>query len=144
MLVILINIFVYILYGGMIWFFFENITPFLFIVELYIIPLIVNLFFCVLYSLKRKRTMAIFMSPIISITNYIVLGVIFQLNGVWQNFVDEYTVSFKNINISISSSMVTTSQIAFIILLYFGLNYLVCTIIKGGMQNEHIKSKESV
>ena len=75
--------------------------------------------------------MAIFMSPIISITNYIVLGVIFQLDGVWQNFVDEYTVSFKNINISISSSMVTTSQIAFIILLYFGLNYLVCTIIKG-------------
>ena len=86
---------------GMIWFFFENITPFLFIVELYIIPLIVNLFFCVLYSLKRKRTVAIFMSPIISITNYIVLGVIFQLDGVWQNFVDEYTVSFKNINISI-------------------------------------------
>lgn len=60
MSVILINIFVYILYGGMIWFFFENITPFLFIVELYIIPLIVNLFFCVLYSLKRKRTMAKF------------------------------------------------------------------------------------
>ena len=144
MSVILVNIFVYILYGGMIWFFFENITPFLFIVGFYIIPLIVNLFFCVLYSLKRKGIMAIFMSPIIAIINYIVLGVIFQFDGVWQNFVDKYTVSSKDINISISSSMVTASQIAFIILLYFGLNYLICTIVKRGMQNEHIKSDESV
>lgn len=129
MLIILVNGIVYGVYGALAWNFFENITPFSFTILFYVAPLVINMIFSAIYTKKNKTMRGKLISPVFSTITYILLGFVSQRNGVWEEFVTKYMVDRNEVSISIASSMITLSQIAFVILLYFGINYLLTTII---------------
>ncbi len=95
----------------------------------YVVPIVINTIFSVIYINKRKKVSSKIVSPTFSTINYILLGFILQTNGLWKIFVEKYSVATKEVSISIASRMITLSQIVFVILLYFGINYLVTIIL---------------
>lgn len=129
MLIILFNGFAYFIYGSLTYCAFVNLTPFSFTVLFYIAPLIINIIFSNVYIKKSKIMWAKIVSPIFSTINYVLLGFVVQTNGLWAEFVNQYSTETDEVSISVASSMITLSQIAFAILLYFGINYLVVIIL---------------
>ena len=129
MRIILINGIIYCVYGCLAYYGFGNITPFSFTIMFYVVPLVINAIFSAIYISKNKITSGKIVSPILSTINYILLGFISQTSGLWEIFVNKYTVDAEEVNISIASSMITLSQIVFVVFLYFGINYLITTIL---------------
>ncbi len=129
MRIILINGIIYCVYGCLAYYGFDNITPFSFTIMFYVVPLVINSIFSVIYINKSKITSGKIVSPIFSTINYILLGFVSQTSGLWEIFMNKYTVDTEEVSVSIASSMITLSQIVFVILLYFGINYLVTTIL---------------
>ena len=128
MLLVLINGTVYCVFVCFAYYSFYNITPFSFTIMFYVVPLVINIIFSVMYIKKNKITSGKIVSPIFSTIYYLLLGFVSQANGLWNEFVNKYTIDTEEVSVSIASSMITLSQIVFVILLYFGINYLVTMI----------------
>lgn len=135
MMLIVINGIIYFIYGCFEYFYFDKINPFSFTILFYVVPIVINTVFCVMYIKKNQIKVGRMVSPFFSVISYLLLGYISQTNGLWERFVHKYTVDTGEVSVSIDLSMITLSQIFFVILLYLGLNYLAMTMLlkkRGG------------
>lgn len=141
MMLIVINGIIYFIYGCFEYFYFDKITPFSFTILFYVVPIVINTVFCVMYIKKDQIKVGRMVSPFFSVISYLLLGYISQTNGLWERFVHKYTVDTGEVSVSIDFSMITSSQIFFVILLYLGLNYLAMTmLLKKGVEDEYVKN----
>lgn len=132
-MLIFLNVIFYFMYSIFIYFSFKDLDPFSITMVFYIAPLIINMIFSIFYIKNYNKMLSIFISPVISVISYILIGIVVQNNGYWAEFASQYSVKINDVTITVASSLVTLSQISFIILLYLGINYLSCLIyIKRG------------
>lgn len=135
---IIINILIYAIYVVAICFNIENINIVSFAIDIYILPIFINTIFFILYNKKQTRKKYIkIISPILSTVSYIVIGLFIQENGMWQNFIYKNTYSTDELEVEIVPSLISVSQIIFVLILYFGIGYLINIIIsKRGKENK--------
>lgn len=95
-----------------------------FICLFYVMPIIFTIIVTGIKSSNSKLLVRNLLSSSLATISYIILGLIFEHNGMWKVFVQKNTINIKNAWIHINNSMVGFLQILFILILYFGLGYL--------------------
>lgn len=106
-----------------------SILEFIFII--YLFPIILNVILSILTILKKQLNLIYcFIYPSISLVAYIILGFILKGTYTWDKFVQNSTVTSGEMYIKINTNLVDGSQIIFVFLLYFLVEYISLKILE--------------
>ena len=100
-----------------------------FICLIYLLPIILNGILTIFINKKTNINIS-FMFPTISFVTYYLIGFKLSFSSVWHHFVMNYSQSNGDIYIKITENLISVSQLIFVIILYFGVEYLVVLFIK--------------
>lgn len=99
-----------------------------FIILFYVLPVICTL---VVSSIKSGNLLTKnILSSVLATIEYLVLGNLFNNMGTWSKFVARNSVSSQGFQTQISNNMLDIPQVIFILVLYFGLGYLIYLVAK--------------
>lgn len=111
--------------------FLSSLTILGFIFIIYLLPLILNLTLSVLTIFKkREKTFCCFIFPAISLIAYIIIGLFLKDSDVWTSFIQKNTITSGEMYIKINNSLIDPSQIVFVALLYFLVEYIGIKIME--------------
>ena len=106
-----------------------TILGFIFII--YLFPLILNSVLSVLAVLKKKiKLLYCLIFPTISLLAYIIIGVFLEKSSSWTKFIEHNTITSGEMYIKINTSLIEPSQIIFVVLLYFLVEYIILKILE--------------
>lgn len=106
-----------------------TILGFIFII--YLFPLILNSLLSALAVLKKKKkTLYCLVFPTISLLAYIIIGVFLENSSSWTKFIEYNTITSGEMYIKINASLIEPSQIIFVVLLYFLVEYIILKILE--------------
>lgn len=118
----------YLLLGIVSYFTIGQLSSFSFIILFYVLPIICTI---VASSVKRGKLLnKNILSSVLALIVYLVMGNIFNSMGIWSKFVARNSVKMSDSEIQISNNMLDWSQIIFVVILYFGIGYLVYFVVK--------------
>ncbi len=81
--------------------------------------------------------------PVISLVNYLLLGLLVNYLGFWETFIRNNTISQEDLSIEITSSLLEPSQIIFVSLLYLATAYLFQLLILRKETNHGISRSKA-
>lgn len=97
----------------------------------YLFPLILNALLSVLVILKKKlKSLYCLVFPTISLLAYVIMGLFLENSSVWSAFIKHNTMTSGEMYIKINAHLVEPSQIIFVALLYFLVEYLILNILE--------------
>lgn len=106
-----------------------TILGFIFII--YLFPLILNSVLSALAVLKKKKkSLYCLVFPTISLLAYIIIGVFLENSSSWTKFIEHNTITSGEMYIKINTSLIEPSQIIFVVLLYFLVEYIILKILE--------------
>ncbi|TWS94576.1 MULTISPECIES: Msa family membrane protein [unclassified Streptococcus] len=110
-----------------------TILGFTFII--YLFPIILNSVLSVLAMLKKNVTVYYcFVFPLFSLLTYIVIGLFLDGSTLWVKFVQNNTITNGEMYIKVNNSLIEPSQIIFVFLLYFLVEYIGLKILERMVQ----------
>ncbi|QGU80185.1 hypothetical protein BSR19_03150 [Streptococcus salivarius] len=110
-----------------------TILGFIFII--YLFPLILNSLLSALAVLKKKKkSLYCLVFPTISLLAYIIIGVFLENSSSWTKFIEYNTITSGEMYIKINTSLIEPSQIIFVVLLYFLVEYIILKILERMMK----------
>ena len=110
-----------------------TILGFIFII--YLFPLILNSLLSALAVLKKKKkSLYCLVFPTISLLAYIIIGVFLENSSSWTKFIEYNTITSGEMYIKINTSLIEPSQIIFVVLLYFLVEYIFLKILERMMK----------
>lgn len=94
-------------------------------VLIYLLPVVLNSFFIYL-SMKQKQKIkeANYCFPTLSLISYLIIGLFVDTLGYWDTFIKNNTSNAGDFTVNIDSSLLGTSQIIFVLIIYFSSAYL--------------------
>mgnify|MGYP000093426745 CR=1 FL=1 len=106
-----------------------TILGFIFII--YLFPLILNSALSASAVLKtKKKSLYCLVFPTISLLTYIIIGVFLENSSSWTKFIEHNTITSGEMYIKINTSLIEPSQIIFVVLLYFLVEYIILKILE--------------
>lgn len=106
-----------------------TILGFIFII--YLFPLILNSVLSALAILKKKKkSLYCLVFPTISLLAYIIIGVFLENSSSWTKFIEHNTITSGEMYIKINTILIEPSQIIFVVLLYFLVEYIILKILE--------------
>lgn len=103
-----------------------------FIGLVYFLPLVIN-GVMITYIYIKKTSLSLlecYIFPLISTLSYWVFGTIIGKTTAWYQFVSKYTYTNGDMYVKIKSNLISISQIVFVTLLYFSVQFLISLFIK--------------
>ena len=111
--------------------FLSSLTILGFIFIIYLFPIILNLILSVLAIFKKHvKPFYCFIFPAISLVAYIIIGLFLKGSDVWTSFIQKNTITSGEMYIKINNSLIEPSQIVFVALLYFLVEYISIKIME--------------
>jgi hypothetical protein len=111
--------------------FLSSLTILGFIFIIYLFPIILNLILSVLAILKKHvKPTYCFIFPAISLIAYIIIGLFLKGSSVWTSFIQKNTITSGEMYIKINNSLIEPSQIVFVALLYFLVEYISIKVME--------------
>lgn len=128
-LTILFNIILYIVSTQLL----AHMSVLIFVLLIYLAPLIINGILTLLMrhqNLEKSTIISATFFPTISIITYWLLGNALDGTKKWMSFVANNSVSTGDTYVKINPHLTSISQMIFVIILYFSIEFLLLTIIK--------------
>lgn len=111
--------------------FLSSLTILGFIFIIYLFPIILNLILSVLAIFRKHvKLFYCFVFPSISLIAYTIIGLFLKDSNVWTSFIQKNTVTSGEMYIKINNSLIEPSQIVFVALLYFLVEYISIKILE--------------
>lgn len=111
--------------------FLSNLTILGFIFIIYLFPIILNLILSLLVIFKKQvKLFYCFIFPTISLLAYIIIGLLLNSSNIWTSFIQKNTITSGEMYIKINNSLIEPSQMVFVVLLYFLVEYISIKIIE--------------
>lgn len=118
-----IKVLFYVILGVIEFFTINQLSSISFIILFYVLPILCTL---VVSSVKSGKLLTKnLLSSILALVEYLVMGNLFNNLGLWSKFVARNSMKINNGEIQISNNMLSPLQIVFVIVLYFGVGYLI-------------------
>lgn len=108
--------------------FIDKFPLLLFIIVLYILPLVVN---C--WAIAQNKNLAKVTSisfPAIAVLAYYITAIFLNSSSKWKTFVENNTVTQGDYSIKIQSDLASFSQVLFVVILYYSIALMFYLIMK--------------
>ena len=116
--------------------FLPSLTILEFIFIIYFFPIILNFILSALAILKKNiSSFYCFVFPTLSLLSYVTTGVLLEGSNSWIKFVQSNMVTNGEMYIKINNSLIEPSQIIFVVLLYFLVEYISLKILERMVKN---------
>ena len=79
---------------------------------------------------KEKKSLYCLVFPTISLLTYIIIGVFLENSSSLTKFIEHNTITSGEMYIKINTSLIEPSQIIFVVLLYFLVEYIILKILE--------------
>ncbi|MCI5760933.1 MAG: Msa family membrane protein [Ligilactobacillus agilis] len=137
------EIIIYLIIGVGEYSFFNKMGVLAFVMLFYLLPLVITGIFT--FIEKKNMLMVNLTSSAVAFLNYVMIGYLVGNNGMWIEFAKRNTQNMGDSWVKVSSNMISSNQIVFVLILYFAIGYLIYYInikLSGGVGNgRRIKSK---
>ncbi|AKK11985.1 Msa family membrane protein [Corynebacterium uterequi] len=128
-LVVAVIVHSFIYFTGIYWI--DQIDILAFLGLIYLLPVLTNAVLTFIAAWTKKPVkVSYLLLPAISFINYIILSLTLQGDEGWAGFVNRNTVSDAGMTITVNENLLSFSQILFVALLYFIIQYVSILIVR--------------